>query len=126
MVLNKLIKFYLEINYDNIDKSKFGLFYIIPVMAYIYVYDCQAKSDEISIILEELKLYALAQKKEFENNIEDDSKKPLQFFIANKYPFYVKETTININDKDNSNLSNIDVNIKKFQQNLIELKLIDE
>ena len=95
-------------------------------MAYIYVYDCQAKSDEISIILEELKLYALAQKKEFENNIEDDSKKPLQFFIANKYPFYVKETTININDKDNSNLSNIDVNIKKFQQNLIELKLIDE
>ncbi len=93
-------------------------------MAYVYVFDCQLDMDEPQNIkiVETVKSEALKIYNAYRDDHEDIKKgKPLQFFVANKFPYYLKpdKNCLNIDYEDRSSFKVCD-NIIKIKEKLNE------
>lgn len=96
--------------------SNFGLFSIVPVMAYIHVFDCGLDLKLNKNKFEKIVLYAQSIRKELDANFDNNErKKPLQFFVANKYPFYIDPELLNIKETNKLYLNRIDKNVNDFR-----------
>ncbi len=86
-------------------------------MAYIHVFDCNLDFEvNKKKIFENIKMYAQTLEKEFDANTENENKKPLQFFVANKYPFYIDKENLSNNIEQKNFLTSIDENIEKIKR----------
>lgn len=85
-------------------------------MAFIHVFDCQMNFDENKNTFESIKVYAQSINKHYEAESELNEKKPLHFFIANRYPFYIDKETLSINFKQKKFMTLIDENIEKIKK----------
>jgi hypothetical protein len=98
-------------------------------MAYIYVFDCTLdySHSENKPKLEKLRSEALKIYNNYHKPNDNIIIKPMIFFIANKFPFYIKpeKGQFNINNypKDNFYIKNINI-AKKFINETY--KLIDK
>ena len=100
-------------------------------MAYIYVFDCTLdySDSENKHKLEKLRSEALKIYNAYHKQIDNFLVKPMIFFIANKFPFYIKpekgKFNIDYYPNDNFLLENINLAKKILNENPSS-KLIDK
>ena len=98
-------------------------------MAFIHVFDCQSNFDENRSVFESIKVYAQSINKHYESEVELIEKKPLHFFVANRYPFYIDKEILSVNFNQKKFLTSIDENIEKikrfFNENLLNKLIIE-
>lgn len=98
-----------------IDRSVLGLFCIPRVMAFVHVFDCQSCLESNRSDFESIKVYAQSINKHYDAEAELYEKKPLHFFIANKYPFYIDKETLSVNFTPKKFMNSIEENIQKIK-----------
>lgn len=63
-----------------------------------------------------MRFFSQSIKKEIDAFFENfESKKPLQFYVANKYPFYIDKETLTSNVKEKNFMTFIDENLEKIK-----------
>lgn len=127
-------KIFLKLFLDkkpNINEEFLGPFNIVPIMAYIYVFDCTLdySRGENRLKLEKLRSEALKIFNTYHKPNDNIQIKPMIFFIANKFPFYIKpekdKFNIDAYPKENFLIKNINLAKKILNENT-SAQLIDE